>query len=81
MVALLVLFALLVADVDDDRGHPGRCAPAVAGTVDPGTCLPYGRAGAAAAGTNHSASSARKPAQKQPKAPAAPKAPPVRLTK
>ncbi|MGW7691236.1 hypothetical protein ACWGMA_20570 [Streptomyces asiaticus] len=79
---LVVLFALLVTDLDDDRGCTGRCTPGFAGIVDPVTCLPYGSAGPAAPLTNHSGNSA----QKQPKAPAAnasavPKAPPVRLTK
>jgi hypothetical protein len=78
---LVVLFALLVANVDvDDDSTSHRC-PGVVGTVDPVTCLPYGSSGGAAAGTNHSGSSGsstRKPAQTQPKAPAAkaPAAPP-----
>ena len=80
--ALVVLFAFLVADVADDSDSSSRHCPGVAGTVDPVTCLPYGSAGAAPAGTNHSrsgSSTARKPAA-QPKAPAAkvpaaPKAP------
>ncbi|MFD7501577.1 hypothetical protein [Streptomyces sp. NPDC059850] len=88
--ALVILFSLLVADVDDDSdrdGSSGRCAPAVAGTVDPVTCLPYGSTGAGAAGTNNSGSSTQKqpkaPAVKAPAAPApkAPAPPPVRLTK
>ncbi|WP_087793316.1 hypothetical protein [Streptomyces sp. CS159] len=77
--ALVLLFALLVHDADgDDSGsgqHTGHCAPALAGTVDPATCLPYG-SGAAAPGTNDSRSSVRKPAPAQPKQPAA-KAPAV----
>ncbi|MFF0698377.1 hypothetical protein ACFYU4_37805 [Streptomyces tendae] len=75
--ALVLLFALLVhgADGNDSDQHTGRCAPALAGTVDPVTCLPYG-SGAAVPGTNDSRSSVRKPAPVQPKQPAA-KAPAV----
>jgi hypothetical protein len=77
--ALVVLVALLAADVDDDSSR--HCPGYAVGTVDPVTCLPYGSAGAAPAGTNHSGSNSgtvRKPAQpKAPaaKVPAAPKAP------
>ncbi|MFE4580174.1 hypothetical protein [Streptomyces chartreusis] len=81
---LVVLFALLVADVDDeDSGHSShRCPGYAVGTVDPVTCLLYGSAGAPPAGTNHAGSNSstpRKPAAppKAPglKAPAAPKVP------
>lgn len=82
---LVVLFALLVADVDDGSdGSSRRCPGYTVGTVDPVTCLPYGSAGAPPAGTNHSGSGSsteRKPAAppKAPapaaKVPAAPKAP------
>ncbi|MFE1206409.1 hypothetical protein ACFW5V_32500 [Streptomyces sp. NPDC058762] len=88
VLALVLLVALLVhaAGGDDSSQHTGRCAPALAGTVDPVTCLPYGQPGAAAVPpTNHSGSSAQRPkapavkapAPKAPapKAPAAPKAP------
>jgi hypothetical protein len=84
--ALVVLFALLVADDDTDSDSSSRRCPGHAvGTVDPLTCLPYGHShgfGGASAATN-SGSSARKPVQqprqKAPaaKAPAAPKAPAV----
>ncbi|MFD9395017.1 hypothetical protein ACFWBB_31095 [Streptomyces sp. NPDC060000] len=86
---LVVLFAILVADVDiddDSDGRSRRCPGYAVGTVDPVTCLPYGSGGAAHAGTNHSgsgSSTARKPAA-PPKAPAAkaPAAPPrVSLSK
>ncbi|WP_108934692.1 hypothetical protein [Streptomyces ardesiacus] len=80
--ALVLLFALLVHAADDDSGsgsgqRTGHCAPALAGTVDPVTCLPYG-SGAAAPGTSDSRSSVRKPAPAQPKQPPAkaPAAPP-----
>ncbi|MFJ4084951.1 hypothetical protein ACIP2Z_39160 [Streptomyces iakyrus] len=83
---LVILFSVLLADVDDDSdSHSHRCAGYAVGTVDPVTCLPYGSAAAPPAGTNHSgsgSSTARKPAA-QPKAPApAPKAPaaPPRIT-
>ncbi|MFJ1552770.1 hypothetical protein [Streptomyces mirabilis] len=97
LFGLVILFSLLVADIDDGDldGSSGRCTPAIAGTVDPVTCLPYGSTGAAAAGTNNSGSSAQKqpraPAAKPPAAPKvpapaapavkAPAPPPVRLTK
>ncbi|MBK3639524.1 hypothetical protein [Streptomyces sp. MBT33] len=80
---LVVLFALLVAEVDvDDDSTSRRCPGYAVGTVDPVTCLPYGSSGTAVS-TNQSGSSGsspRKPAQAQPKAPvakppAAPKAP------
>ncbi|CAL9326710.1 hypothetical protein [Streptomyces sp. SudanB91_2054] len=85
--ALVLLFALLVHAADgDDSGsgsgqRTGHCAPALAGTVDPVACPPYG-SGAAAPGTSDSRSSVRKPAPAQPKqppakVPAAPKAPAV----
>jgi hypothetical protein len=78
VLALVVMLACLVAD--DDSDSSSRRCPGVVGTVDPVTCLPYGSGGVAAPGTNHSGSSAQKPAQRQPKAPAvkvptAPKAP------
>ncbi|WP_181805672.1 hypothetical protein [Streptomyces shenzhenensis] len=78
LFGLVVLFSLLVADIDDgDRdGSSGRCSPAIAGTVDRVTCLPYGSTGTAAAGTNNSRSSAQKqPKTPAAKPPAAPKAP------
>lgn len=82
--ALVLLFALLVhgTDGDDNGQHTGRCAPALADTVDPVTCLPYG-SGAAAPGTSDSRSSVRKPAPAQPKQPPAkaPAAPKVSLGK
>ncbi|MCG8971816.1 hypothetical protein [Streptomyces sp. CL12-4] len=87
-LALVILVALLVHDATDDPDSgpsTGRCAPAMAGTVDPVTCLPYGQPGGAAApATNNSGSSAQtpkapakaptapKPAAPAPKAPAAP---------
>lgn len=90
--ALVVLFACLVANSDDDssRGGSSRACPAPAGTVDPVTCLPYGSSATVAPGTNNSGSSAQRPAQKPqapaPKAPApaapvvkVPAAPPVRI--
>ncbi|MFM9686944.1 hypothetical protein [Streptomyces galilaeus] len=72
---LVVLFALMAADVDDQDsdGSSHRCAGYA---VDPVTCLPYGSEGAPPAGTSHSgsgSSTGRKPAA-PPKAPA-PKAP------
>ncbi|MFN1193313.1 hypothetical protein ACK03K_34180 [[Kitasatospora] papulosa] len=80
VVALLLLVVVLVVAVDEDRsGHSsGRCAPAVAGTVDPVTCLPYGTSGSTTAPrTKDSGSSIQKPKQNAPaaKAPSAPKAP------
>ncbi|QOV40214.1 hypothetical protein IM697_18505 [Streptomyces ferrugineus] len=80
---LVVLFALLVADVDDDSDSSSRRCPGyVVGTLDPVTCLPYGSAGAAPAGTNHAgsgSSTARKlaapPKAPAPKVPARPRPP------
>lgn len=96
LVALVaILLVGLVANNDDkERGRSTRQCPGYAvGTVDPGTCQPYGPAGAPPAGTSHAGSNpgtVRKPAA-QPKAPAvkapaapavkAPAPPPVRLTK
>ncbi|QFG13336.1 membrane protein [Streptomyces phage Gilgamesh] len=75
VLGLVLLVALLVDDThDDDSGHgTGRCAPAVAGTVDPVTCLPYGSTGMP--GTNNSGNSAQRPKAPAAKAPAAPKPP------
>ncbi|MFE6639547.1 hypothetical protein ACFVFT_38465 [Streptomyces tendae] len=72
VLGLVLLVALLVDDThDDDSGHgTGRCALAVAGTVDPVTCLPYGSTGVP--GTNNSGSSAQRPKAPAAKAPAAP---------
>jgi hypothetical protein len=76
--ALVMLFSLLFAHVDDDSDSSSRRCPGVAGTVDPVTCLPYAGSGYAHASTNNSGSSAQQqPRQKVPaaKVPAAPKAP------
>ncbi|MEU9781452.1 hypothetical protein AB0H92_10845 [Streptomyces phaeochromogenes] len=89
---LVVVFALLAADVAEDSGSSSRRCPGVVGTVDPVTCLPYGSGAAAAPGTNTSGSIAQKPKAPAAKVPAAPKgpaapapkapaAPPVRITK
>ncbi|MDI3101960.1 hypothetical protein QJ054_33540 [Streptomyces sp. AN-3] len=74
VLALVIFVAMLVndtADGDSGQHSTGRCAPAVAGTVDPVTCLPYGSTGAP--GTNDSGSSAQRPQAPAAKAPAAPK--------
>ncbi|GGR54255.1 hypothetical protein [Streptomyces griseomycini] len=92
VLALVLCVAFLAADATrapSKDSSPGRCAPALAGTVDPVTCKPYGP-GVVPGGSNPD-SSARKPARTQPKAPApaapkvpaapAVKAPPVRSAK
>ncbi|MGW4087043.1 hypothetical protein ACWEGS_28825 [Streptomyces sp. NPDC004822] len=83
--ALVILVAVLVADDDGSDGSSGHCTPAVAGPVDPVTCLPYTGTGTGHTGTNNSGSSGQRPktpAVKVPAAPKAPAAPPrVRLTK
>ncbi|MEU9355066.1 hypothetical protein AB0D65_29730 [Streptomyces griseoloalbus] len=72
VLALVIFVALLVDDTEDDSGQHStrRCAPAVAGTVDPVTCLPSGSTGAGS--TNNSVSSAQRPQAPAAKAPAAP---------
>ncbi|MFF4543678.1 hypothetical protein ACFY1J_05435 [Streptomyces sp. NPDC001406] len=82
VLALVILVALLVdhAVDDDSDSSPGRCAPALAGTVDPVTCQPYGGIPAGTTNSSKTGSTARKPAVPAPKAPAAkapaaPKAP------
>lgn len=85
---LVLLVALLVDDAThggDNDSSTGRCAPAVVGTVDPVTCLPYGVPGAGVApgthGSGRSAQQPKAPAAKVPPAPAVkiPVAPRVRI--
>lgn len=83
LVLALVLLVAILADhaVDDDSdSNPGRCSPAIAGTVDPVTCHPYGRTHAGSSQSSRTGSTTKKPTVPAPKAPtakapAAPKAP------
>lgn len=70
MFGLVVLFTLLVVDVDGRDGRSRRC-PDISGVTSV-TCLPSGHSsGGSAAGTNNSGRSAQKPKAPATKVPAA----------